>query len=288
LKKYTHICAKGSPDMLTHQNQCIASAVMCLQDFTRLLFNYLRVSPNYWLVTQQSGHIRLHKNMHPDQRAAIKCYRRYGDVYNQGFDTWDQRNARHWQLPQQRKVELLSGVERERIQDQDAFVHLPWDAELPSAKQLHELLAAHRAKQAVVAAADQPRIRLTSLWKILHLVYTRAMHPDIEQWRVGAMVKLVKEFAHELDPWGARSKRGVEQMRRHMNLMVRRWLDRGAVIAANAACGLFPNDEGHVADTDAWRQIRFDFEDSSYLQQLFAQGHEEMEFVSDRALGALG
>ena len=274
--------------MLTHQNPFIASAMMCLQDFTRLLFNYLRVSPNYWLVAQQSGHIRLHKHMHPEQRAAIKCYRHYGDVYNQGFDTWDKKNARHWQLPQRRDVELLSGVERERIQDQDAFVHLPWDAELPSAKQIQDLLAAHRAKQAVVAAADQTRIRLASLWKILHLVYTRAMHPDIEQWRVGAMVKLVKEFAHELDPWGPRSTRGVEQMRRHMNLMVRRWLDRGAVIAANAACGLFPSDEGHVAGAEAWRQIRFDFEDSSYLQRLFAQGHEEVEFVSARALGAMG
>ena len=142
--------------MLTHQNQCIASAVMCLQDFTRLLFNYLRVSPNYWLVAQQSGHMRLHKHMHPDQRAAIKCYRHCGDVYNQGFDTWDKKNARYWQLPQRRNVELLSGIQRERIQDQDAFVHLPWDAEMPSAKQIQDLLAAYRAKQAVVALQTSP------------------------------------------------------------------------------------------------------------------------------------
>ena len=73
-----------------------------------------------------------------------------------------------------------------------------------------------------------------------------------------------------------------------MNLMVRRWLDRGAVIAANAACGLFPSDEGHVGSANAWRQIRFDFEDSSYVQRLFAHGHEELKFASARALGALG
>ena len=274
--------------MTCHPNQLLASAVVCLQDFTRLLFNFLRVSPNYWVVAQQAGHIRLYKNMHPDQRAAIGCYRRYGDVYNQGFDLWEQKNARYWQLPRHSAVGLYSGQERTLIQDQDAFVHLPFDAALPTARQIQDLLAAHRAKQALIAAAEKTRIRSISLWKILQLVYTRAMHPDIEQWRVGALVKLVKEFAHELDPWGARSKRGVDQMRRHMNLMVRRWLDRGAVIAANAACGLFPSDEAQFAGPEAWRQTRFDFEDSSYTQRLFAMGQGEMEFASARVLGATG
>ena len=226
--------------------------------------------------------------MLPDQRAAISCYRRYGDVYNQGFDLWEQKNARYWQLPRRSAVGLYSGQERTLIQDQDAFVHLPFDAALPTARQIQDLLAAHRAKQALIAAAEKTRIRSISLWKILQLVYTRAMHPDIEQWRVGALVKLVKEFAHELDPWGARSKRGVDQMRRHMNLMVRRWLDRGAVIAANAACGLFPSDEAQFAGPEAWRQTRFDFEDSSYTQRLFAMGQGEMEFASARVLGATG
>ena len=108
------------------------------------------------------------------------------------------------------------------------------------------------------------------------------MHPDVEQWRVGAMVKLVKDFANDLDPWAARSKRGVEDMRRHMNLMVRRWLDRGAVIAANAVRGLFPSDMGSTSVPENWQQIRFDFEDDRYIQQLFAQGHQELDFASAR------
>ena len=66
--------------MLSHQNQLLASAVMCFQDFSRLLFNFLRLSPNYSLVAQQGGNIRLHKHMAHDQRAAIECFRRYGDV----------------------------------------------------------------------------------------------------------------------------------------------------------------------------------------------------------------
>ena len=268
--------------MLSHQNQLLASAVMCFQDFSRLLFNFLRLSPNYSLVAQQGGNIRLHKHMAHDQRAAIECFRRYGDVYNQRFDTWAHQHARLWQQPVRQQVAVYSGPERRRIQDHDTFVHLPQDCDLPSAKEWSSLLAQHRARQRLAVVAAKAKIRLSSLWKILHLVYTRALHPDVEQWRVGAMVKLVKDFANELDPWAARSKRGVEDMRRHMNLMVRRWLDRGAVIADNTVRGLFPSDVGSCSVPANWQQIRFDFEDDRYIQQLFAQGQEELDFASAR------
>lgn len=272
--------------MLSHQNQLLASAVLCLQDFSRLLFNFLRLSPNYSLVAQQGGNIRLHKHMANDQRAAIECFRRYGDVYNQRFDTWAHQHARLWQQPVRQQVAVYSGPERRRIQDDDTFVHLPQDCDLPSAKEWSSLLAQHRARQRLAVVAAKAKIRLSSLWKILHLVYTRALHPDVEQWRVGAMVKLVKDVANELDPWAARSKRGVEDMRRHMNLMVRRWLDRGAVIADNTVRGLFPSDVGSCSVPADWQQIRFDFEDSRYIGQLFAQGREELDFARARMAGS--
>ena len=272
--------------MPSQSNQLFASAVVCLQDFTRLLFNFLRVSPNYSLVAQQGGNLRLHKHMADDQRAAIQCFRRYGDVYGQSFDTWSHQHARLWTQPVRQPVAVYSGPERRRIQDGDAFVHLPVGADLPSAKEWNGLLTEHRARQRLAVIADKAKIRLSSLWKILHLVYTRAMHPDVEQWRVGAMVKLVKEFANDLDPWAARSKRGVEDMRRHMNLMVRRWLDRGAVIAANAVRGLFPSDVGSCSVPENWQQIRFDFEDDRYVQQLFAQGRQELDFARARVAGS--
>lgn len=221
-----------------------------------------------------------------DQRAAIECFRRYGDVYNQRFDTWAHQHARLWQQPVRQQVAVYSGPERRRIQDGDAFIHLPVGADLPSAKQWNGLLTEHRARQRLAVISDKAKIRLSSLWKILHLVYTRALHPDVEQWRVGAMVKLVKDFANELDPWAARSKRGVEDMRRHMNLMVRRWLDRGAVIADNTVRGLFPSDVGSCSVPANWQQIRFDFEDSRYIGQLFAQGEEELDFARARVAGS--
>jgi len=47
-------------------------------------------------------------------------------------------------------------------------------------------------------------------------------------------------------------------------------------------------DEAQFAGPEAWRQTRFDFEDSSYTQRLFAMGQGEMEFASARVLGATG
>ena len=106
-------------------------------------------------------------------------------------------------------------------------------------------------------------VRVASLWKIINLVYTRALNPDIEQWRVGALVKLVKAFEHCLDPWAARSVRGHEDMRRHMNLMVKRLLDRAALIAENAARDLFPNDQGVLhpqpCKTQSMKDCRYTF-----------------------------
>ena len=180
------------------QKELFVSAVVCLQDFARLLFNFLRVSPTYSLVAQQAGSIRLRKHMPDDQRAAIHCFRRYGDVYGQSFDSWSHQHSRLWTQPVLQPVAVYSGPERRRIQDGDAFVHLPVGADLPSAKEWNGLLTEHRARQRLAVIADKAKIRLSSLWKILHLVYTRAMHPDVEQWRVGAMVKLVKDFANDL------------------------------------------------------------------------------------------
>ena len=286
LEKVHTYLRQAPAKMSSLKNELFQSAVLGLQDFTRLMFNFLRVSPTYSLVAQQAGSIRLRKHMPGDQRAAIHCFRRYGDVYGQSFDSWSHQHARLWTQPVRQPVAVYSGPERRRIQDQDTFVHLPRDCDLPSAKEWHGLLTEHRARQRLAIIADKAKIRLSSLWKILHLVYTRAMHPDVEQWRVGAMVKLVKDFANDLDPWAARSKRGVEDMRRHMNLMVRRWLDRGAVIAANAVRGLFPSDVGSTSVPENWQQIRFDFEDDRYIQQLFAQGQEEFDFASARVAGS--
>ena len=59
-----------------------------------------------------------------------------------------------------------------------------------------------------------------------------------------------------------------------MNMMVHRWLDRGAIIAENAAHDLFPNDQGSIS-----KQIQFDFEDRDFVGRLFSLSNEEASFV---------
>ena len=161
------------------------------------------------------------------------------------------------------------------------FAHLPQATPLPTDAQWLGMLEQLRRQRKANSLIEKLRVRISSLWKILNLVYTRALHPDIEQWRVGALVQLVKDFVGKLDPWAPRSKSGDEHMRRHMNIMVHRWLDRGAIIAENAAHDLFPNDQGSIS-----KQIQFDFEDRDFVGRLFSLGNEEAVFVRDRVLVA--
>jgi hypothetical protein len=95
------------------------------------------------------------------------------------------------------------------------------------------------------------------------------------------MVNLVKadRVGQQIDPWAARSKRGVEHIRRTLNIMVRRLLDRGAVIAENASRNLFPSDEGRISD-----QMRFNFDDDDFRARLLSPGGEEADFVKGRVL----
>ena len=68
-------------------------------------------------------------------------------------------------------------------------------------------------------------------------------------------------------------------MRRHMNLMVKRWLDRAALIAENAARDLFPNDQGELHP-----QFKLNFGDSGFTSRLFAQGECEAIYARTRVL----
>jgi hypothetical protein len=95
------------------------------------------------------------------------------------------------------------------------------------------------------------------------------------------MVNLVKadRVGQQIDPWAARSKRGVEHIRRTLNIMVRRLLDRGAVIAENASRNLFPSDEGRVN-----QQMRFDFDDGDFRARLLFPTREEAVYAESRLL----
>jgi len=162
-------------------------------------------------------------------------------------------------------------------------VHIPQDSALPTTSQWMAILSDLRQSRQARVEAGRARVRTKSLWKILHLIYTRAQHPDLDQWRVGAMVNLVKadRVGQQIDPWAARSKRGVEHIRRTLNIMVRRLLDRGAVIAENASRNLFPSDQGRISE-----QLRFNFDNGDFRARLLSPSREEADYVSRRLITA--
>ena len=250
------------------------TALLCVKDIKRLLFNFLRISPSYWSVCSNPKKIRLYKNMPAEHRNAVLCQRRYGDVFKKTYQAWSDLNPKLFVSHTGPAVGLYSSSEIGQIKAGDMFAHLPQSAPLPTDAQWLNMLEQLRRQRKADSLIKKLKVRISSLWKILNLVYTRALHPDIEQWRVGALVQLVKDFAGKLDPWAARSKSGDEHMRRHMNIMVHRWLDRGAIIAENAAHDLFPNDQGSIS-----KQIQFDFEDRDFVGRLFSLGDEEASFV---------
>lgn len=259
----------------------IDSAFLCFQDMARLFFNYLRLSPNYWTVCNSPINLRVYKNMDSNQRLAIESFRRYGNVFDIDYSDWHFNKEKILVNDFHPMVNIYQGNESNKINSEDHFIHIPKGAEIPTVSQLKQMLMKLQPRNASDFLASKIKIRIKSLWKILDLVYTRALHPELEQWRIGALVKLVKDFGNDLDPWGPRSKKGVEEMRRHMNIIVKRWLDRGAVIAENAAHDLFPSDIGHIN-----RQIQLDFGDQDYLTRLFRQGKIESDNARQRVLMA--
>ena len=267
--------------MVLRHKHLYDSALLCVQDIKRLLFNFLRISPSYWSACSNPKKMRLRKHMPDDQRNAILCFRRYGDVFGKSFQSWSDQHPRLFASHVGPAVALYSSNEIGQIRDGDMFAHLPKATPLPTDAQWLNMLEQLRRQRRADSLLEKLKVRISSLWKILNLVYTRAMHPDIEQWRVGALVQLVKDFVGKLDPWAPRSKSGDEHMRRHMNIMVHRWLDRGAIIAENAAHDLFPNDQGAMS-----KQIQFDFEDRDFVSRLFSLGNEEAVFVRDRVIVA--
>jgi hypothetical protein len=217
--------------------------------------------------------------MPEDQRAAVECFRRYGNVFGGDFDQWERRTRRLFANDFKSTAGLYLGTEAARIATADHFVHLPQDSAMPTTRQWMAILSDLRQSRQARVQAGRARVRARSLWKILHLIYTRAQHPDLDQWRVGAMVNLVKadRLGQQVDPWAARSKRGVEHIRLTLNIMVRRLLDRGAVIAENASGNLFPSDEGRISE-----QTRFNFDDGDFRARLLSPGGEEAEYIRSR------
>lgn len=251
----------------------------CHQEMARLFFNFLRISPSYTAASQYVRPKRLPKKMSLDNRQVLNCYDEYGCVLSCSFDDWIRT---HQSLPLCIKspiIEVLRGKDRLFVCDDDILLRLCGNQEPPSISQvvnaLSEIWPNTQIKQ--IHGQVLKGAKLKNMWKDLLLIYTIALNPELELWRVGSMAMLVDRFIGRLDPLAARRKSDDDYMRRHMTLMVMRHKDYALYASEKAALGEFPNREFPKNV-----QARFNFEDENFAKRLFELGDQEFNCARNR------
>ncbi len=219
-------------------------------ELKRLFFNYLRISPSYRLAAQ-AGTARITPRMPEHSKAALRCYKRFGDVWQREFEEWagpalfpSGNPTRHLQaLPPD--APYVSTAHRNVT-----LVVVP--NELSSLKKVEEF----RAIVAGDTSCQRLAVRPKTLWKNLAAVHARARYPDAELWRIGVLAGSVERYSGRIDPWCPRRLARDAAERRHLTLIVIRLLKHALTLAENAAVGLFPHP-----DPQPWQQLAFAFED---------------------------
>ena len=144
------------------QSQNKSQADLWEQDDQRLFFNFLRFSPTYWQVCSNSEKLRLHKNMHDDQKAAIQCHRRYGSVFDTSYHDWSNTNRIKFKNDSKPAIQLLDGSQAGVIKSDDQFIHLPKGAQA-KLNDLKLLMDSVPVKQIVGTAVKAVKVRVASL-----------------------------------------------------------------------------------------------------------------------------
>ena len=248
------------------------------EDRARLFFNYLRLSPGYWLAHNYPQGRRIPRAMSLVHKQFLASHERYGDVYGQTFIEWMQGRENLFKPRVTQSPRVLTGKQHYRVDAEDLLIHISAGSNIPSSQTLAALLAPYSSERASNTAANgRCNIRLKSLWKMLYLAYVRLTNPDIELWRVGVLAKTVDRFGATLDPWGPRSLAKDSMKRRHLTLIVHRLLERGCLVAENAASGEFPRDTHREG-----MQLRFDFENLEYVRRLQTLGEFELANAQKR------
>jgi hypothetical protein len=245
------------------------------EELHRLLFNYLRISPSYGLICA-NGARRVTRITPEASRKVIKTFKQYGDVFGLNFDAWAGpalAASGYTTLPAQG---LIRHVKPQTV-DQGEYLTLHVPKNLPIRTQLIECERLLRLNAAPLQPKLEAVIRHKTLWKALATVYERAKHPDIELWRVGLLANCVERFNGKLDAWAAKKQAQHSEMRRHLTLIVVRFLVLALLVAENAAMGAFP-----VKLPLDSAQIEFPFAELELHNRLMASGDAEYREICSR------
>jgi len=240
-------------------------------ELRRLFFNYLRISPTYRLASQSSdGSLRRGTSEH--SKAAIRCYRRFGDVWNCDFSRWRGPELIPSGNPTRRVEALPPDTPYTPRADNRMTVVL-----VPNELSTEAKLQQFRALVAATAQTPQLAVRPKTLWKCLAAVYAKACNPSAELWRIGLIAGSVERYQGLLDPWAERKLAKDALERRHLTLSVIRLLKNALAVAENAAVGTFPNP-----DPQPWQQLAFAFTDNQLDDLLRQSAGDEHPVVRER------
>ncbi|WP_298559364.1 hypothetical protein [uncultured Aliiroseovarius sp.] len=242
--------------------------------FYKLWFDYLALSPSYELA-------RLHRanQLTSDQEArlptdfdrVLEVFDDFGDVQRTMFFPWWRERGMELCGFQgaKPKVSKIAALKRSKpetdaiLDDVTDYMSNAWTEQgnqntllvaipigLPKAriaKQINTMLDAY-PKQAKQIAPPEPKYSLAGkrqnkemLFRYMHVLLGRAAAPDLALWRVGARTKVSDTYSPELDYMSEVVPNEDQYDRMMLTILTSRALQRGRLIAENAARGVFPS-----------------------------------------------
>jgi hypothetical protein len=267
-----------------------------------LCWDYLRISPSYWLVHQETmGKIRISKR----QRSGLglaqveQTYDVMGNVYNTTFRDWYINHARsafglagqaeaacvaHWPAIKNltpsdfatlaAQGEAWAKATLSTYGDCGALVLILPATSRPSGSAGYASPLLKKLWPALIAERNIPykihsesKQRLQALWQNLALVRLVAAYWQEERWRIGARFARYQwknNEARSLDPKAPRGRplTGESEARRLVSIRINRKLTYALRVAENAARGVFPSS-APLAASATW-----DFEDGQLAERL--------------------
>jgi hypothetical protein len=243
---------------------------------SRILFNFLRVSPSYTAAALYTPCSTNKTKMPLESKQVLKNLKKYGDVQQTDFDSWIKTKGAKAITKKEANIYIVSGGSIKDSKESDLFLKVGQDGEVLPFQEvidaMHKIWPFHIVRS--LSNSNLGHHQTKMLWKSLNLVYVRALNPDLELWRAGALAMTVDRFVGRLDPWASKHQHRDAEMRNHMTQIVVRNQKQSLYLAEQAALGNFPknNPPNNI-------QGRFDFEDELFTKRLFATGRDESDFV---------
>jgi hypothetical protein len=238
-------------------------------------FEFLRLSPSYQLAHRVRTGERLtaadKKKLPADFDRVLRVYDDFGDVQRAFFRFWwlqrglglmgspgdapTVKMVAKFDASAANPTALVSELFEKHVKDSWAkqarpdsmVIAIPLTAQrtkILSAvrKLLAEHLLAPKAASKAMYKLERKKTHLRSLEIALRALWTRALKPDWDLWRIGAETKISPTYSKEVDPFAKRKTKDTIAARQMLTIMTSRALLNGLMIAENAARGIFPSN----------------------------------------------